>query len=323
MSSRSFCSQEPQRRANEAAQMITVVSKMMSKIIYWAIPVVFYATVCCVTVIPGHTSDAPGWMHALTSVALPAHDEKTNAILLYSEDVITVQSNGKMKQLTRRAFKILRPDGRRYGTVEANFDPETRISSLRAWCIPAQGKDYEVKEKDALEVAPSEAGGLFTDVRYKILMIPAADPGNIVGYELEQEVRPYVLQSDWDVQEQVPVREARFTLQLPPGWEYKSVWVNHADVSPTSAGNNQFQWTLSDLKAIKSEDYMPPWQALGARMVVALIPAPGASQLKGFQTWRDMGLWYMELTRGRRDPSPELKQKVAELTSSKPTQLAK
>lgn len=282
------------------------------------------ALLCGLAAVPADAaSDAPSWMHALTSVSLPAHDEKTDAILLYSEDVITVQPNGKIKNLQRRAYKILRPDGREYGKVISYFDSETRITSMKAWCIPAQGKDYEVKEKDATETSPSEAGGLATDVRIKFLIIPAADPGNIVGYELEQEERPYVLQTTWSVQEQVPVRDARFTLQLPSGWEYKAVWLNHSDVPPASTSNNQFHWSLSDLKAIKHEEEMPPWNALAAKMVVALIPPSSGSQSKGFENWRDMGLWYNDLTHRRREPSPEIKQKVVELTASKPTQLAK
>jgi hypothetical protein len=36
-----------------------------------------------------------------------------------------------------------------------------------------------------------------------------------------------------------------------------------------------------------------------------------------------MGTWYTGLSQGRRDASPEIKQKVAELTASSPTQLAK
>src|SRR6202051_415476 len=53
--------------------------------------------------------DAPSWMHAQVNAPLPAHDEKTNAVLLYSETVLTVQSNGKIKKLEREAYKILRP----------------------------------------------------------------------------------------------------------------------------------------------------------------------------------------------------------------------
>jgi hypothetical protein len=132
--------------------------------------------------------DAPAWMHALTSAAVPAHDEKNDAVELYSEDIFSVAPNGKIKNIRRRAFKILRPGGKDYGFVYANFDSETKISGMKAWCIPAQGKDYEVKEKDAAESAlPGIADGeLMNDVRTKILQIPASDPGNIVGYEIEQ-----------------------------------------------------------------------------------------------------------------------------------------
>jgi len=37
--------------------------------------------------------------------ALPAHDEKTDAVLIYAEDVTTVQPNGKIKNLRRRVSK--------------------------------------------------------------------------------------------------------------------------------------------------------------------------------------------------------------------------
>ena len=173
---------------------------------------------------------------------LPEHDDKTAAVRLYSEKVLTVQPDGKIKTLEREAYKILRPDGRSYGMVRAPFDSETKITYLKAWCIPTQGKDYEVKEGSALETAlfGVEDRELVTDVRTKLLEIPAADPGNIVGYELEHEDRPYVLQDEWEFQREVPTREAHFTLQLPPSWEYKAVWLNHPEVVPTIA-NNQSQ----------------------------------------------------------------------------------
>jgi hypothetical protein len=267
--------------------------------------------------------DAPSWMHAQVSVPLPAHDEKTDAVLLYSETVLTVQSNGKIKRLNREVYKILRPDGKGRGIVRADFDSQSRITGMHAWCIPAQGKDYEVKEKEAVETAifGVEGGELMGDVRTKLLQIPAPDPGNIVGYEIEQEERPYVMADEWKFQETIPVREAHYTLQLPPGWEYKAAWLNHAEVAPTSPGNGQWQWVVSDIKAICPEDKMPPWRGIAGKMTISLFPPSG--QNKGFQSWREVGTWYLDLARGRRDLSPEIKQKVVALTSSAPTVLGK
>src|SRR5262245_41936081 len=93
--------------------------------------------------------DAPAWMHMAASASLQAYDARTNAVLIYSENIVTVQPDGKTKEIERRAYKILRPEGRGYGTVEVAIGHDDKIGSMKAWCIPQQGKDYEVKDKDA------------------------------------------------------------------------------------------------------------------------------------------------------------------------------
>jgi len=282
--------------------------------------------VVCAVAAPGAAAgDAPAWMHALVNAPLSEHDEKTDAVLLYSEEVLNVQANGKIKGAERRAYKILRPDGKGYGTVRVYFDSETRITNIHGWCIPAQGKDYEVKEKEASEMGLDEVenGILFSDDREKILKIPAAEPGSIVGFEYEREDRPYVLQDQWIFQHTVPTREARYTLQLPEGWRYKAMWRNHAEVLPTTAGNNHWQWVVSDVPAIKAEAGMPPWLGIEGQMIVVLLPPGGGAQNKGLETWGEVGLWVTGLTNGRRDASPAIKQKVAELTASAATPLEK
>jgi hypothetical protein len=40
--------------------------------------------------------DAPPWMHAVVNTPLPAHDEKDDVVLLYSEKNVTVQSADKI-----------------------------------------------------------------------------------------------------------------------------------------------------------------------------------------------------------------------------------
>jgi len=267
--------------------------------------------------------DAPGWMHALVSAPLPAHDEKTDAVLLYSERIVTVQSADKIKITVREAYKILRPGGREYGTVAASFNSHSKISGMRGWCIPAQGKDYEVKDKEAIEISLPKIDGseLVSDVKDKFIRIPAADPGNIVGYEYEEEEQPFVLQDIWRFQESSPVREAHYSVQLPPGWEYKATWMNYPEVKPTQSGN-QVQWLVSDVKGIRPEDDMPPWNGVAGLLVVSFVP-PGGGANRGFQNWKEMGDWEAGLEAGRRDASPEIRQKVAALAASSATQLGK
>jgi len=49
--------------------------------------------------------------------------------------------------------RILRPDGEARGTIRQYFDPQSRITDCMPGAIPVSGKDYEVKEKDAVESA--------------------------------------------------------------------------------------------------------------------------------------------------------------------------
>ena len=275
--------------------------------------------------LPAAAGDAPGWMHALVGVEVPAHDEKTDAVMLYSEELVTVRSTDKIKSIVRVAYKILRPGGRDYGDVGIPFDSQTRIYNLHAWCIPAQGKDYEVREKDGLELSlPGVPGSeLITDIRYKLLRSPAADPGNIVGYEFEQDDRPFFLQDIWRFQQEIPVREARYSLQLPQGWEYKATWLNAPEAAVAAGPGNTWSWTVSNLKALRHEDSMPPRRGIAGQMIVNFLPPPGTEGASKFSDWNAIGNWYNGLLRDRLDPSPELKQKVAELTSASPTLFGK
>ncbi len=136
--------------------------------------------------------DAPQWVHAQVNAALPAHDEKTDAVVLFSESIWTVQPSGRIKRLDREVLKILRPDGEAFGTRRFYFDPQSPITSLRAWCVPAAGKDYEVREKDAVEsgVFGIDGGTLASEERTKTLRIPASIPGSVIAYEVEQGTAP-------------------------------------------------------------------------------------------------------------------------------------
>jgi hypothetical protein len=261
-------------------------------------------------------SDAPQWMHALASAPLPSYDEKTDAVLLYSDKSVTVLSEDKVRTHVRRAYKILRPEGRERGIVGVDFSPGKKITSLHGWCIPAQGKDYEVKEKDALETSAGEGYEVFSDVKGKVLRIPAPDPGNVVGYEYETEEQPFWLQDEWDFQGLDPVRESHYSLQLPAGWVFKSAWISHPEVKPDENGG-QLRWTVKDVSGIRKERDMPPWQGLAGQMIVSFFPSGRSSRKHEFANWEDMGVWYAGLVRDRSTASDPIKQEVASLTVGK------
>ena len=282
---------------------------------------------CCIVGAPLRAAhnQAPDWMHALVNAPLPAHDEKTVAVLLYSDENLAVVSTEKFRTTVRRAYKILRPEGRDLGRLTIPYDSlNDKVTSIHGWCIPAGGKDYEVTDKEAVDLSflKGEDATLITSVREKGLLIPAPDPGNIVGYEFVTEWRPLVLQDSWDFQRTLPVRESHYSLTLPPGWEYKDAWVNYPQGKAHDAGGGLSQWTVADVQAIRPESDMPPWQGVAGRMVVTLFP-PGGAAANSLPTWHELGVWYTQLTSDRVNSSADIKQEVSALTAAAPTPLAK
>ena len=308
MKNRSYCNPGPRPRVTKRRGLLLAGS----------------IVACLLAWVPSAAAggEAPQWMHALVNAPLLSYDEKTDAVLLYSETNVTVVSTDKIRRQVREAYKILRPDGRHRGTVAVDFSPQKKIKSLHGWCIPARGKDYEVKDKDAIEVSPNTNGGeLISDTKYKVLRIPASDPGNIVGYEYEVEEQPFFLQQIWEFQETDPGRESHYSLQLPPGWEYKVSWLNHPEVKPTQAGNNSWQWTVNDVKGIRREPLMPPIRGVKGQMIVSFFTSSGGPALNTNADWDTMGKWYFNLVGERVDASPEIKQQVSKLAASKTTPL--
>jgi|HubBroStandDraft_6_1064221.scaffolds.fasta_scaffold22844_2 hypothetical protein len=309
MRSKSCCNPE---------QPVRATSRLPGLFLVWLVPCIL---LCVPNALAG--GDAPPWMRALVSTPLPTYDEKTDAVLLYSETNVTVLSADRIKTQVREAYKILRPSGRYHGTLGVGFNPQRKIKTLHGWCIPAQGKDYEVKDKDGVERSSSADGGeLISDVKYKVLQIPAPDPGNIVGYEYETEEQPLFLQHIWLFQEADPVLESHFSLQLPPGWEYKVSWLNQPEVKPIDAGSNSWRWTVKNVQGIRKEPLMPPFGGIAGEMIVSFFTA-GRPILNTTADWDAMGKWYSNLVGERVGASSEIKQQVVALTASKATALQK
>ena len=271
---------------------------------------------------PQAPARVPDWLRALARTSLPDYPGETAAVMLLNEQITTVSGKGEIKTRYRIAYKILRPEGSGYGLVRVYFDNETRLTYLKAWSLPAGEKAYEVKEKEAVETSPF-SGVLFEDRRLKWLQIPASHPGNVVGYEYEQKRRPWILQDIWRFQYSIPVRKARFALELPAGWEFQAHWMNHAAREPQSTGKTRWAWEVANVPAVEREPSMPPWRATAGWLAVSFFPRQEFLRVKSHGSWRDVGRWYGQLAAGRRRATPEIKQKVEELTVGRPALLDK
>jgi len=258
---------------------------------------------------------APDWLRAAAQEKLPEYDKETIAVILLDETQTTVRDSGEIDVLHRGAIKLLRPEAKReFGGIAVPFDKDEKISYLKAWTIESSGHEIAVGDKDGFErgfLSDIE----YTDVKVKALPYAEANPGNVVGYEYVQRQRPEIFEDVWNFQKRVPVLKSRFTLQLPPGWEFSARWANHAEQQPQSSGANSYVWEVSDSPAIETEPEMPPWTVVEGHMIIKYFPRDPKLRSKTSGTWNDLGVWYQQLIAPQRVATPEIKTKVGELTS--------
>lgn len=259
-------------------------------------------------------ASVPDWLRRAAQMPVHPAQVDSDAVVLLDERVITVVPNGEIRSVHRKAYKILRPQGRHLGHIVVAFDSDTRLTYLKGWSITADNTEYEVKEKDAIETSLASYA-LYEDTRRKILQIPAAIPGSVIGYEYQQKEHSSVYQMVWDFQDQVPVMRAHFEVDLPPNWNYTSYWFNYAESKPQAVGSNGWSWELSGIPAIEPEPNMPIWRAIAGHLGVSLLPPAAVTNAP--EDWQSIGRWYSQLTASRRDVTPLIANKVKELTADK------
>lgn len=251
----------------------------------------------------------PDWLRNAAQQPAKKYADDVNAVVLVDFQETVVKDNTDIVSHRRIAFRILRPEGAEVAKFGIAYSDETRVKYLRGWSITSKGQEYEVKEKDAFERSLSTFE-IYSDDRAKILIVPGAEVGTVVGFEYERRQRPFAFQDDWNFQRSLPAELSRYELRMPQGWEYRAEWVNHAAQAPVEQGG-AYVWELRDTPRIEKEYRRPAEQALAGRMVLTFFSEKIKSQT--YRTWNDLGLWHIQVAAGSRDSSPAMQQKVQEL----------
>ena len=256
----------------------------------------------------------PDWMKQMATTQLPSYRGDTPAVVLLDETVTTVNGADDIRTMHRVVYRILTTAGRDVAQEAVWYDDQTKITSLSAWGITASGDEYEAGKSEIYETAAAD-GYLYGDEKARIIRIPAADPGSVIAAQYEQRERPRVLQDAWQFQREIPVRVARYTLVLPPGWQHEEHWFHAAAVTPQVNGSS-VTWEVRDVADVRPEKGRPKLRAVAGRMAINFLP-PGPSSAPAHRTWNEAGSWYAQLASGRRTATPELQAKVHQLVDGK------
>ncbi len=260
----------------------------------------------------------PDWVREAAAKTLPTYAPETNAVVLLDDTTYSVAPNGQATEHYRRVVKILRPAGRDQGIVTVPFDKDSKVLSLHVWSIGPDGHEYAVDDKEIIEFGYPNEGSLYEDLKYKAVRAPGRDPGGIIAYEYEQRARPYVNETTWVFQEDIPHISESFTLELPPGYTYGTVWTHHNSMQASDLEHQRWRWEIKDTPGIDLEHVLlrPSELSLAGRMTIHYGP-PGSADAAAQGTWRGVGEWYQGLSKDRLVSTPEIAAKANELTAGK------
>jgi hypothetical protein len=259
----------------------------------------------------------PDWVRAAAAQKLPDYSPETNAVILLDDTTYTVAANGQATEHHRHVLKILRPQGRDDATVVVPFDKDTKILSLHVWSIAPDGHEYGLKDNEIVEYGYPGQGNFFEDDKVKVAHAPGSDPGGVIAYEYEQRIRPLLTEKTWFFQSDLPSLDQTFTLELPAGFTFGTVWAHAPSIKAADLENQRWRWEMKDVPAIDLNHvlFRPAELSLAGRMTVHYSGPNLPLATNG--TWKSIGEWYQTLAKDRLAATPEIAAKANELAAGK------
>jgi hypothetical protein len=265
------------------------------------------------------SSSVPDWVREAAKTQLPHYPPSTRAVVLLDETTYTVGTNGQAVQHVRRVIKILRPQGREDAVPFVFYDKDSKVTMMHVWAIGADGHEFVVKDNEISDIGiPGGGGDLYSDDRVRMMATPpGSDPGGVVAVEYEKKERPYLAETTWFFQDDLPRVRQSFTLTMPEGFTHTTTWAHHAPDPGIDLEHRNWRWEANDVHAVDLQDVTlaPATMALAARMTLHYA-GPGLKEPQE-GSWKGIGQWYDTLAHDRLQPSPEIAAKAAELSAGK------
>jgi hypothetical protein len=272
---------------------------------------------------PAPAADAiPEWVKQAAMVQPPEYPAQVTSVVLFQEEAVTVDPDGRRVMRERGAVKILQPGGEDIRAYRTYDTKNGRIRDFQAWLLPASGKPSSYPKTRVLDIALSR-DYVYDEARARMLEAGSLAPGSIFAWEVSVEERTIFTQDQYSFQGRSPVLVSRFTLTLPAGWEAKGVLFNHQPQEPQVAGNT-YTWELRNLPWIEREDHSPALPALAARLAVSYFPPSGnPAGLQGLKDWPAVSAWLAPLVDPPAEVTAPVRAKAAQLTANASSELDK
>ncbi|HWA94720.1 MAG TPA: DUF3857 domain-containing protein [Terracidiphilus sp.] len=253
----------------------------------------------------------PQWGLEYAKAPTPDYANNAEAVVLFNEHIEIIDPSGRAIERHRKVIRILKPQGRD-DLCYASYSEEEKINYFHAWSITTDQKTFEAAKEDFAEVGDTSVPIMLSTERLRIARPPAVDVGTTIVCESETQLAPYTREMLWTLQDDIPIADQAFEVDLPPNMAHTVSWRNTAPVSTGELIPGHLRWEIKDTKALDLRDIpsRPSRVALTARLDVQW----GDTAVTGDdKQWKALGQFWTNLEANRTDPSPEITAETNQL----------
>jgi len=261
----------------------------------------------------------PEWLNAAGRVDLGQFGDGSSAVIASDWTDFSVDASGKFLMTERRAIRVLNARAaERYLQAYGHENNDTKVTSMRTWAISRSGRVTESGKKDIISEDEVPGFVLYSDDRAKKIVIPGAEDGALVGYEIVTQGRIPINGERFALESMIPTHVSELRVSVPSGsvrW-----FLNHPErVQIVSQSEHDAVFRAENRPAIPDEEDTPPLSTLAAEVIVN-YDSKGPAALK---SWEEAGRDYHVLFDDGEKPSTELSTQVDSLSADKTGELAK
>ncbi len=262
---------------------------------------------------------APEWLSAAGRADLGHFGDGSGAVVLGNWTDFSVDAAGKFVETERSAMRVLNRRAAEHYLQAVGFENnDTKVTSIQTWSISASGHITQSGKKDLINEADYPDFAVFSDDRVKKIIIPGAEDGALVGYEIVTQGHIPIKGERFRMEQKIPIRMSELRVSVPSGslrW-----FLNHPDrVQVVSQSATGAVFRVENRPAIPDEEDAPPMSSIAAEVTVNYDP----KGLAALQSWEDAGHDYHVLFDNGEKPEGEIAKQVEALSAGKAGELGR
>jgi len=277
-------------------------------------------------------AQATGKPEPKDSTAKPQHDHSQEAYVIEQyRSLYHFENDGTGRRETIARVRVQSEAGvQQWGQIQFGYNSANeRVEIAYVRVIKADGSVVKAGDDAVQDLsAPIEQQApVYTDFRQKHITVPGLRPGEILEYDIVTVVHtalaPGQFWADYQFDKTDINLDEEVDIDVPASRQIKVKSKPGMDPKITEAnGRCLYHWTSSHLEREDEQKDKDKDTAKKKKKHTEEDQYPDI-QLTSFTSWEQIGLWYADLEKDRRAPSPEVRAKAEELTKGLTNELDK